>query len=176
MQKLAKNLVAGDVISLSTGLCRVVGTKSFVSTYALPGQAETAVNVQVVPGGAVPGQEGRYLGFWKATHVDTLNRKFAPGATIGDREARECGPPPLRAPTTAFCQCGWSVTVEVDDSRISAQDMDEGQPWMAAADYPRTIPDAAVTPTMLAARCASRLLAEHRRDKHPKRVRLGKGA
>ena len=134
-----------------------------------------AENVQVVPG-AFPGQRGRYLGFWKATHVDTLNRKFALGATIGDREARECGPPPLRAPTvkrvrsrgipgavTAWCaSCGWRVTVAGGDSRITGPDMSDRH--------------AHVTPVVAAARCATRLLAEHRRDKHPNRVRLGKGA
>jgi hypothetical protein len=62
---------------------------------------------------------------------------------------------------SAFCQCGWGVSVDEDDPRMSPQDLCGEQPgWKGPKK------EAPATGTVLAARLASRLVLEHRISRH----------
>lgn len=69
----------------------------------------------------------------------------------------------------AFCSCGWSISCDADSPRQIPADHEEKQSWM---DCPNWQPDAPITPTILAARIASRLVVEHRKS-HKMKLNTG---
>jgi hypothetical protein len=70
---------------------------------------------------------------------------------------------------SAFCLCGWSIACDADDPRQTHDDHQEKQSWMDGPDWE---PEGPVTPAILAARIASRLLVEHRKS-HKIKINIG---